>query len=203
MSEGKGSQEPSMEEILASIRRIIAEDTSEPAKPDPVSVSVPMMAPIMPKDDILELTELAPEEPPPGPMGQSSIDDLFRMPPPMEPMREEPVFEEEPPPPPPMPERTYREPPPREPPPYDPMEEGIVSAATAAASAAAFASIAGHGRRMLPGDTYLGNGAVTLEEIVRDMLRPLLKDWLDMHLPGITERLVREEIDRIARSTGL
>jgi uncharacterized protein len=39
----------------------------------------------------------------------------------------------------------------------------------------------------------------TLDEFTRDMLRPLLKTWLDQNLPGIVERLVREEIERVAR----
>ena len=47
--------------------------------------------------------------------------------------------------------------------------------------------------------TELGEGGVerTLEAIVREMLRPLLQAWLDGHLPGIVERLVREEIARV------
>ena len=39
-----------------------------------------------------------------------------------------------------------------------------------------------------------------VEGIVREMVRPLLKQWLDDHLPGIVERLVRAEIQRIARA---
>ena len=38
-----------------------------------------------------------------------------------------------------------------------------------------------------------------VEQSVRDMLRPLLKQWLDEHLPTIVERLVRAEIERVAR----
>ena len=39
----------------------------------------------------------------------------------------------------------------------------------------------------------------TLDEITRECLRPLLKVWLDENLPGLVERLVREEIERVAR----
>ena len=37
----------------------------------------------------------------------------------------------------------------------------------------------------------------TLEGVVRDMLRPMLKDWLDAHLPEMVETMVKREIDRI------
>jgi cell pole-organizing protein PopZ len=40
----------------------------------------------------------------------------------------------------------------------------------------------------------------SLEDLVRDMLRPMLKSWLDENLPGLVERLVRQEIERVARS---
>src|SRR5262252_7417694 len=43
----------------------------------------------------------------------------------------------------------------------------------------------------------------TLEDVVRDLLRPLLQAWLDEHLPGIVERLVREEIARVVGEAGL
>ena len=46
---------------------------------------------------------------------------------------------------------------------------------------------------------FLGNGAVTLEEIVRELLKPMLRDWLDVNLPPLVERLVHEEIKRLAR----
>ena len=39
----------------------------------------------------------------------------------------------------------------------------------------------------------------TLEDLVREMLRPMLKSWLDDNLPGLVERLVRTEIERVAR----
>jgi len=41
--------------------------------------------------------------------------------------------------------------------------------------------------------------ARTLEDLVREMLRPLLKGWLDDNLPGIVERIVRQEIERVSR----
>ena len=80
----------------------------------------------------------------------------------------------------------------------------IVSAATSGAAAAAFAQLGvlPHERRNQT-ELPLGSGERTLEEIVREMLRPLLQAWLDSHLPGIVERLVREEIARVVGVAGL
>ncbi len=46
-------------------------------------------------------------------------------------------------------------------------------------------------------DVGIGNRDATLEGIVREMLRPLLKEWLDRNLPYLIERLVKREIDRM------
>lgn len=43
----------------------------------------------------------------------------------------------------------------------------------------------------------IGNGAITLERLTRELMRPMLKEWLDQHLPMMVERLVREEIERL------
>jgi cell pole-organizing protein PopZ len=45
-------------------------------------------------------------------------------------------------------------------------------------------------------------GGPTIEDLVRDEIRPLLKDWLDTHLPPLVERLVRAEIERLAGRAG-
>ena len=177
MSEAKGQQEPSMEEILASIRRIIAEDndTGKPAEeeapapspppPPPPVTPEPAPAPAAFKEDVLELTEIVEDEPEEEP---------YEPPPPFQPRR----FEM----------------PPEEP------DEGLVSRATAAASTAAFAAMHSRVRDRRSGDVYLGDGAITLEEIVKELLRPQLQQWLDENLPGLVERLVREEIERLARA---
>jgi len=47
--------------------------------------------------------------------------------------------------------------------------------------------------------TILSSEARNLDEMARDMLRPMLKAWLDANLPPLVERLVREEIERVAR----
>jgi cell pole-organizing protein PopZ len=47
--------------------------------------------------------------------------------------------------------------------------------------------------------TILAQNARTLEDLVSEMLRPMLKDWLDDNLPSLVERLVQEEIQRVSR----
>ena len=66
----------------------------------------------------------------------------------------------------------------------------LVSHATSAAVDSAFNTLA---------QTVLVQNARTLEDLVREMLRPLLKAWLDENLPGMVERLVRAEIERVSR----
>ena len=46
--------------------------------------------------------------------------------------------------------------------------------------------------------TVLVNNSRTLEDLVREMLQPILKVWLNDNLPGMVERLVRVEIERIS-----
>ena len=66
----------------------------------------------------------------------------------------------------------------------------LLSSATVAAVDSAFNALA---------HTVLVQNARTLEDLVREMLRPMLKTWLDDNLPGLVERLVRAEIERVAR----
>jgi uncharacterized protein len=47
--------------------------------------------------------------------------------------------------------------------------------------------------------TVLVNNSRTLEDLLREMLQPVLKAWLDDNLPGMVERLVRVEIEQISR----
>ena len=69
-------------------------------------------------------------------------------------------------------------------------EERIISTATAAAVDSAFNALA---------QTVLVQNAKTLEDLVKEMLRPMLQHWLDNNLPTLVERLVRQEIERVAR----
>jgi len=73
-------------------------------------------------------------------------------------------------------------------------ERGVlISSATSAAVDSAFNALA---------QTVLVHNARTLEDLVREMLRPMLKVWLDDNLPGMVERLVRAEIERVSRGRG-
>jgi cell pole-organizing protein PopZ len=208
-----------MEEILASIRRIIADDdtgkappkavepppppvaarpepvppppaptplppVAEPAMMPPVSMEMPEEEPPMapaplepPGADVLELTEsMTAVEPPAGQFQTIDAEsDLVFEDRPLEP---EPEQEPEPAPPPVMAPREF------------PKRDALISSSTTAAVDSAFNTLA---------HTVLVQNARTLEDLVREMLRPLLKTWLDDNLPGLVERLVRAEIERVSR----
>lgn len=70
------------------------------------------------------------------------------------------------------------------------MRDELLAPATTAAVSSAFGSLA---------TTILAENARTLEDLVRDMMRPMLKEWLDENLPGLVERMVRTEIERVSR----
>ena len=80
--------------------------------------------------------------------------------------------------------------------------EELVSTVAAAASAEAFSGLAKAveqdetAARRLP----VSEGGETIEDMVRAMLKPMLSEWLDAHLPDIVERLVEEEIQRLSRA---
>jgi len=201
MSDAKGQQhEPSMEEILASIRRIIAEDgdaaapavaMADGAAPAPAAVAAPAAAPA--PAPVAAAAPVAPPKPPP-------IDDILELTEVVEP--DEPAIEAAPPPPEPPPQRVPEFTPAivanERPAPAAPAGERIVSPATAAASVAAFSQIASLSAAR-DRDLPLGAGHLTLETLVREELRPILKAWLDQHLPDTAERLVQEEIAQLVR----
>jgi cell pole-organizing protein PopZ len=181
------AQEPSMEEILASIRRIIADDqATKPAD------AVPEPEP----DDVLDLAEVAQPvarpravepEPEPEPLDFDAIDfDAPAFEPEPEPVAVAPAPPPPAPPAPPQPavQAAAR---PREP---EPEPEALVSPATDASVSGAFNLLA---------HTVLTQNARTLEDLVKEMLRPMLKSWLDDNLPAVVERLVRAEIERVSR----
>jgi cell pole-organizing protein PopZ len=182
--------EPSMEEILASIRRIIADDhqAALATKPEPepaapaAAEAEPAPQPEPEPEPILDLAvEATPE---PEPQGQDDIDLLFA------------ESEPEPPPPPPP------APPPPPPPPVAMEPAPMLQAARpqpdgALLSDAASTSIAGAFSSL--SNTLLTGNARTLEDLVKDMMKPMLKAWLDDNLPIIVERLVKAEIERVAR----
>lgn len=49
------------------------------------------------------------------------------------------------------------------------------------------------------GNMALGAHNLTIENMIREMLRPMLKEWLDENLPGVVEKMVEKEIERLAR----
>jgi hypothetical protein len=82
-----------------------------------------------------------------------------------------------------------------EPPPFEsaappPQPQQILSRSTVSAVESAFNTLA---------NTVLSNNARTLEDLVKEMLRPMLKSWLDDNLPGLVERIVKAEIERVSR----
>jgi len=86
-----------------------------------------------------------------------------------------------------------------EPPPSPVVGDRLVSIATAAASVAALSQLADLGQKGQVGTTPLGDAGRTLESLVRELLKPMLRDWMDANLAPLVERLVREEIQRMAR----
>jgi cell pole-organizing protein PopZ len=245
-------QEPSMEEILASIRRIIADDEAKPpagekpaapaasaapAKPEKPAAAPPAakpsgmtdippsaitaaaksatppaappaappapaasnnqndidallsgldeatsedeIRPPQPDGEVLELTDemAVPTAPPPEPSFRKvePQDDLeFTESAAARATQRQPVFE-----PPPVYEATPVAPSP-----------AILSHSTVSAVESAFNALA---------HTVLSNNARTLEDLVKEMLRPMLKSWLDDNLPGLVERIVKAEIERVSR----
>ncbi|MDJ0686007.1 MAG: DUF2497 domain-containing protein [Alphaproteobacteria bacterium] len=195
-------QEPSMEEILASIRKIISEDDeaadgaqiqSDPDDAEPaVAESLDAEEPLE-LDDALELEEplelddeVAPEE-----FGDAESLEVEEKPPEIEFADFEPEPEPEP--------EPHLEPEPEPFPAPEPMpvvaapalpEERIVSEPTAAAGSAAFLA--------LEQSIRMGQAGETLEDVVKGLLRPMLRSWLDENLPDMVERLVRAEIEKMA-----
>jgi cell pole-organizing protein PopZ len=199
----QSAQEPTMEEILASIRRIISEDeapaetpaAAAPATPDaqpeaataPIAAETIFAAPVEPtpepaavEDDVLELTDRyeAPTQ---------SIGDLDVAPKAPEPYQPEP-----------QPAPAWA------PESSAPAYDTLVGDSAAASAASAFAGLAASFKKPEPAQTGAGDlpfvSGNTVEAMVAEMLRPLLKDWLDNNLPGIVQAAVQKEVERIARS---
>jgi cell pole-organizing protein PopZ len=203
MTQPAKSQEPSMEEILASIRRIIADDDANktpPRAPDPPRAETPPMPSqpsyATPPNPHFEVESEPIAEEPRAVADQSSdildLTESMAAPMPQPSAAEAPAS-------PPAQFRTidgssdvgFDEATERPAPPPPPQERAaLVSSATSAAVDSAFSALA---------QTVLVQNARTLEDLVREMLRPLLKSWLDDNLPGLVERLVRAEIERVSR----
>lgn len=192
MAEQESQQEPTMEEILASIRRIISEEDENPAEqavPEEPAEEVVQDEPELsaPEGDYTdgefegEESEGEESEPPQevyedDPVTENAIKEDY-----VDEVVDNPVVEE--------PSPVEFDEPVQEAP---EIEEGLLSADAAVAASAAFGDL----NRTLT--VSLGEGK-TVEAIVSDLLRPLLKSWLDQHLPPLVEEMVQEEIERLAR----
>lgn len=160
--------EPTMEEILASIRRIISED--EPAAAAQAAPETADAPPPEPEEaeDVLELTEPVHDEAPP--IETHGDLDVHAPAPPA------------PPPPAPAPEPIYV---------ASPAEEALLSHDATASVASSIDRLTRH--IAMPADGR------TLEDVVRELLRPLLKEWLDTNLPAMVQTKVDEEVERATR----
>lgn len=195
------AQEPTMEEILASIRRIISEDEAPAAAPAPAAAEPapePLAEPAAPTtsapeaepepvaaqhedEEILDLTERY-EAP-----ASESIGDLDVSGPADDESEPFPAAASHP-----DPAPVHRSPAPE-------PEEALVGETAAASAASAFAGLAASFRQ--PDPTPTGGTGPTIDDLARALLRPMLKDWLDENLPGIVEAAVKREVERIARSS--
>ena len=169
-----------MEEILASIRRIISEDDAPAEGGDPpvAAAAAPVIVEPEPEPEPEAISAVAAPEPAPAPVAEILEDeeDDLELTQKVDTLGDLDIME--------SPEPAAAPPP--------PPVETLVSATVAAAAAASF----GH----LSANIALPQNGQTLESVVREMLRPMLQQWLDANLPAIVQETVQAEVDRIARS---
>lgn len=179
--------EPTMEEILSSIRRIISDDNdpaaggNAPAKnpaPDVTPDEGAEISAQAPSEEVLELTQVVNDDGSVTEIDPQIEDEI---------MFDELVAELEP-------EIALPEAPEQPEPAAVAFDEPIMSDVAARATVAALNQLVIE----MPKHIGLGKG-LTLEDITKELLRPLLKEWLDTNLPSIVERLVQEEIIRVSR----
>lgn len=165
------AEEPSIEEILASIRQIISDDDEEEGGETEVAAeSEPTPEPAAEADEgeeVLDLTdELAPIE------DEVEVDFVD--------------IEDEP-------EEIY-EPEPEPAPAFEPTPSSILSEGAQAATMSSLSKLVGG----MPLNRR-GYDGVTLEDIVRELLNPMLREWMDTNLPPMVERIVQKELEKLAR----
>lgn len=205
MAEPAKDQDQSMEDILQSIKRIIAEEG------DPVEAAA--------TSDVLELTEQLAEdgsisrvkpqpEPTPSAPPTMSLEEIMAAP--ISNAQEEPAAPPPPalevPPPAPEPKPIAVTPPAPAPAPVPaaPLvtDDSLLSNATLNASMAALNSL--RDSMVQPATAPRAQSAtfrsgVTVEDLVIESLKPMLKDWLDANLPGMVEALVKKEISKLTQ----
>ncbi len=184
MSDSRGSSnDPSMDDILASIRKIISDDEARaqvgepPIRREPADgQTTPSSAAAAGRDDVLLLTELI-EEPPSAASKPTPIPV-----PPTDPVSASHMSQQN-----------------------AESSEPLIGSSVAGATTSAFDRLnqavqdsVPPPKAASPGPS-LGEGGKTIEEMVKEMLRPMLKDWLDRNLPPIVERYVEREIVRLTR----
>ena len=169
----EGTNEPSIEEILDSIRQIISDDDDGGAVQKTAS-------PQPPADDIIELTEKIAEQPPAQTIEPDAVIDMIEPEsPPVPPVRVQPPEPPKPMPPPPPVMR------------HETHADTLLTQAAEEAAMRAFTELT-HRAAIEKG------GGITIEDVVRYEVRPLLRGWIDKHLPGIVERLVQKELEKIS-----
>jgi uncharacterized protein len=145
---------------------------TDQARPDPAKPQMPRFE--LPRRDTARWESTRPEA------QESTRPESIRP----EPPRPEPVRPE------PMRAEPARAPAAAPPPALRAFDDGLLSPHTTAAVDLAFNTLA---------QTVLVQNSRTLEDLVREMLKPMLKGWLDDNLPGLVERLIRAEIERVSR----
>jgi hypothetical protein len=173
MAAAEAQNEPTMEEILASIRRIIADDDAPAGGAEPAAA----------QDDVLDLTEFA--EPEPEPAAAEAFDPFDDAPVDSAPPQ---VIED-------LMILDREEPAPAPAPVAAPVGEALLAAPAAAAASSAFSRLSSLGAAPV---AAAGIGGMTVEALARELLRPMLKEWLDANLPGIVEAAVEAEVARVA-----
>jgi uncharacterized protein len=186
----KPQDDLSIEEILGSIRRIISEDEqpAEGATAAPVEEVAPVQA--MPEEEPLELVnKIEPDgmitNTAPAPV--ETIDMVEETPSvPAEDLDEKIILMEEP------------------VPMIDALNntvnsDALLSSSAAESTTAVMAKLARH-TALLENNTHSSVGGVTIEGLVREMLKPMLREWLDSHLPDMVQKMVEREIQRLTKN---
>jgi len=198
MAEASSDQEPSIEEILASIREIISDDDQpakepEAAAPAPAPEPEPVPEPVAEIDDVLDLAAFAeapkemviPEDEQADPLAGIDFD---------KPKEQTVDFTD------PLAEVAPDPEPTSEPEPLPDVDlaplgrdESLLSDPAKSASLDSLTKLAQN-----IAISRAGNGD-TLEDIVREMLKPMLRQWLDSNLPPMIERMVERELERLVK----
>ncbi len=200
--------DPSMDDILASIRKIISDDEAraqvsgdEPSTAPPANAPIdfrsaaPRMAGTGSREDVLLLTDLI-EEP-----EQGAARPELSAPTPIPLQRIDPVSASE------MPQPPFESAPVQRPvSTSSSFEPSLVGSSVAGAATSAFDRLNQVVEERKAAPAYpsgpalsLGAGGKTIEELVKELLRPMLKEWIDRSLPPMVEHLVEREIARLTR----